>query len=214
MRWYLQKAWTRTVGAVRDQFLWLQLRYGARYTRVMVGAALVTLFLPVPGISVGCVVAVVLVAEAHRAVGLTICRGRAVTLAPAGNGRMRPREHVMPSKCEVIVAWGATTEQLTAVGTALWRWCVRGVGYRDLYQYVNNQLLADLIAGRFPAAGPVDRRGFHFRLWDMESNDASTRIATLQRELPGAGVVDFVVDDAGRSRDDLVGGHILRRGSE
>src|SRR5205807_9358993 len=98
----------------------------------------------------------------------------------------------MPAKCDVIVGWEATPEQLTALGTALCRWCVRGAGDRGIYEYLDNQVLADLIAGRFPSAcqapQPADRRGTHFRVWDRESNDCRAAIETLRREIPAAGV--------------------------
>jgi hypothetical protein len=164
----------------------------------MVGTAFVTFFFPVPGISVGCVAAVVLVAEAHRAIRLTSHRSGEVTVPLTGSGRTNPREAFMPTKCDVIVAWDATPEQLTAVGTALWRWCVREVGDRGIYQYLDNQALADLIAGRFPAAGrapqSADLRGVHFRLWNQASHDGGVAIDALRREFPAAGVVDVLVD--------------------
>jgi hypothetical protein len=104
----------------------------------------------------------------------------------------------MPTKCDVIVAWDATPEQLTAVGTALWRWCVRGVGAGGIYQYLDNQPLADLIAGRFPAAGrvpqPADARGVRFRVWNRASDGGSVAVDALRREIPVAGVVDVLVD--------------------
>lgn len=193
----LWKAWIWAVGGVVALFRWLKVRYGPRYTRAMVGTAFVTAFLPVPGVLVAGVAAVVLIAEAHRAIGRTIHRGTsAVPLT--GNGRMKPREHVMQTKCDVIVAWDATPEQLTAVGTALWRWCVRTVGDRDIYQYLDNQRLADLIAGRFPGPSqvpePIDWRGAHFRVWDQRSQDRSAAIESLRREIPAVGVVDVLVD--------------------
>jgi hypothetical protein len=171
----------------------------------MVGTAFVTFFLPVPGISVGCVAAVVLIAEAHRAVGLTIYRpGRPATVAATTNGRTKSKEHVMPTTCDVIVARDAMPEQLTAVGTALWRWCIRGVGTGDIYPYLDNQVLADLIAGRLPAAGrtpqPADWRGVHCRVWNRASESGGAAVDALRREIPAAGVVDVLVDGTSWTR--------------
>ena len=56
----------------------------------------------------------------------------------------------MPVNCVVILRWDATPEQLSALGAALWRWCVRTAGDRGLYQYLDDQPLADLIAGTLP----------------------------------------------------------------
>ena len=110
----------------------------------------------------------------------------------------------MPTKCDVIVEWNATPQQLTALGTALWRWCVRGVGDRAIYQYLDSQILTDLIAGRFPAAGqvphPADGPGVQFRVWDRLSNDGGAAIATLRREIPAAGVADVLVNGTSWTR--------------
>lgn len=202
-RSYFGKAWAGAAAAVRTLSDCLKGRYGPRYTRVMVVTAFVTLFLPMPGISLGGVAAVALIAEAHRAIGLTIFRrGSRVTCDEAINGRARSGEGVMPTQCDVIVAWNATPEQLSAVGAALWRWWVRGLGARDIYPYLDNQVLADLIAGRLPARGgqpqPADMSGVHCRVWNRAS-DGGASIDTLRRELPVAGVVNVLVD--GRSWD-------------
>jgi hypothetical protein len=201
---------------VRKLFRWLQSRYGPRYAGVMLTAAFVTLFLPVPGLLVVCVALIVAAAEVHRAVarvgGLPLAcgalgvvilaqrfrRAAAAVIWLTGDGRAEPKEVVMPVKCDVIVGWGATPEQLTAVGAALWRWCVRGAEAGGIYQYLDNQALADLIAGRLPVsdrtAGPADRRGVHFRAWDRVSPDGRAAIEALRRELPAAGVVDVLVN--------------------
>ncbi len=117
----------------------------------------------------------------------------------------------MPVKCDIVVGWDATPEQLTALGTALWQWCVRGVGGRGIYQHLDNQALADLIAGRLPTAGtaaqPADRRGGHFRVWDWESTDCAAAIETVRREVPAAGVVDVLVDGTSWKRGGLTAAH-------
>jgi hypothetical protein len=100
----------------------------------------------------------------------------------------------MAISCDVIVQWSATPEELTALGAALWRWCSRAAGDTHMYQCLNNQALADLIAGKFPTTSAAERRGVHLRVRDEESLDRRTAVASLRRELPTEGVEDVVVD--------------------
>ena len=104
----------------------------------------------------------------------------------------------MSIKCDVILQWSATPEELAAVGTALWGWCSRAAGKAGIYQYLDNQALADLIAGKLPIAGlrlgEGLGRGFHFRLRDETSHDRHASIDSLRREIPVTGVEDIVVD--------------------
>jgi hypothetical protein len=104
----------------------------------------------------------------------------------------------MPIYCHVIPQGGATPEQLTALGAALWRWCTRTAGAAGIYQYLDNQALADLIAGRLPPSGqPLrqdERRGAHFRVRDGAFRDRRAAIDSLRREVPAGGVEDIVVD--------------------
>jgi hypothetical protein len=100
----------------------------------------------------------------------------------------------MSVTCEVTVQWGATPEQLTALGSALWRWCVRGAGDAGIYGYLDSQPLADLIAGTLPGAGRAGQRGVHFRLRDMTSPSRQATIDSLRRAIPVQGVEDVVVD--------------------
>jgi hypothetical protein len=105
----------------------------------------------------------------------------------------------MSIKCDVILQWSATPEELAAVGTALWR--SRAAGKTGIYQYLDNQALADLIAGKLPIAGLTPGeglgRGFHFRIWDETSHDRQPIIDSLRRDIPVNGVEDIVV--GGRS---------------
>ena len=103
----------------------------------------------------------------------------------------------MSIQCDVILQWGATPEQLRALGAALWPWCTRAAGRTGLYQYLDNQTLADLIAGKFPVPGPTQRpadRGPSFRIRDEVSQDAQAAIASLRREIPARGVEDILVE--------------------
>jgi hypothetical protein len=105
----------------------------------------------------------------------------------------------MSINCDVILQWSATPEQLTALGAALWRWCNRAAENTGIYQYLDNQTLADLIAGKLPRSSQTpwqaERRGVHFRVRDEASPDRQATIDSLRREIPAKGVEDIVVDD-------------------
>lgn len=112
----------------------------------------------------------------------------------------------MPVNCEVILRWDATPEQLAAVGSALWRWCNRTAGAAGIYQYLDNQALADLIAGQLPETSQTpwqaDQRGVGFRVRDETSLDRQATIDSLRREIPPEGVQDVVVDGQSWNRID------------
>ena len=104
----------------------------------------------------------------------------------------------MSINCDVILQWGATPAQLTDLGAALWRSCNHAAGSTGIYQYLDNQALADLIAGKLPLSGQTpalaDRRGVHFRFRDEASSDRQATIDSLRREIPAEGVEDSVVE--------------------
>ncbi len=104
----------------------------------------------------------------------------------------------MSIECDIVVKWTATPEQLTSLGVALWRWCNRKRGNTGIYQYLNNQALADLIDGKLPVSSQppldTDRRGVHLRLRDEVSQDLRATLDGLRRALPPGGVEDVVVD--------------------
>ena len=107
----------------------------------------------------------------------------------------------MAIPCDVILRWGATPEQLAALGAALWRWSLRTAGETDIYRQLDNQPLADLIAGRFPArdlaASITQAGGLSFRIRDEASHDRQGTIDQLRREVPPQGIKDIMV--AGKS---------------
>jgi hypothetical protein len=109
----------------------------------------------------------------------------------------------MSINCDFLLPWSARPEQLTALGTALWRWCDHCAGDTGIYQYLDNQDLADLIAGRFPASGQTrrqpERRGVQFRVRDEASQDRRATVASLRQGIPAGGVEDILVD--GKSWD-------------
>jgi hypothetical protein len=103
----------------------------------------------------------------------------------------------MPIHCDVILRWDATPGQLRVLGAALWRWCSHPGRDGGLYQHLDNQALADLIAGKFPAPGPTRRqagRVIHFSLRDERSRDRQAVVDGLRRELPAEGVADVLVN--------------------
>jgi hypothetical protein len=107
----------------------------------------------------------------------------------------------MSMNCEVILRWDATPGQLRAVGAALWGWCNRAAGDQEAFQYLNNQGLADLIAGELPRANwtlrQAERRGVHFRVGGEARLDRQATIDSLRREIPLEGVADVVIDGTG-----------------
>jgi hypothetical protein len=100
----------------------------------------------------------------------------------------------MSVNCDVILRWGATPNQLTALGAALWGWCTGAAGATGLYQFLDNQALADLIAGRLPAWTPAERRGVLLRVRDEASHDHQATIDSLRRAIPAGGVEDILVE--------------------
>jgi hypothetical protein len=111
--------------------------------------------------------------------------------------------------CHVILKPSATPGQLARLGAALWQWCMHAVGRADLYQYLDNQGLADLLAGQLPAADPAvrwrERWGVRFGVGDSAFRDRQALIESLRREIPAEGVEDVRADgvswNAGASHD-------------
>jgi hypothetical protein len=174
---------------VKKRYQRLKDRYGRRYTRAMLIITFIGFFSPIPGLSVAVICLVVLIAEIHRAVSRRRMNRESAT----------EYQNIMSIKCDVIVNRSATPEQLNALGRAFWQWGNRTMKSRDFYKYLNNQLLADLIAGRLPKSGqtPVQSvqraDGIHFEVDDNESVDSQGAIARLRREIPDRGVVDIKV---------------------
>ena len=98
---------------------------------------------------------------------------------------------------DVILRPDATPSQLRAVGAALWRWCIRTAGEENIFRYLDNQVLADLTAGRHPTPiepGSDYRHRSHFRARDELSRDRQTAVDGLRGEMPEEGILDVLVD--------------------
>src|SRR5690348_7099802 len=104
----------------------------------------------------------------------------------------------MSVTCDVIIKWSATPVQLAALGDSLWRWCNRTAGTTGVYQYLDNQPLADLMAGTLPITEepPLasDQRGVHFRVRDRASRNCLAALEFLRQELPTEGIEEVLVD--------------------
>jgi hypothetical protein len=106
----------------------------------------------------------------------------------------------MPINCDVILRWDATPEQLKVLGTALWSWCTGALGEAGIYQYLDNQVLADLLEGKHPVLTTMTGwagTGLRFGVRDEASSDRQATVNSLRRGIPSAGVEDIVV--AGKS---------------
>lgn len=104
----------------------------------------------------------------------------------------------MSNNCDIILQWSATPEQLSALGAAIWRWCSRTARTTGIYQHLDNQAMADLIAGKLPSSSQTswrgDPRGVHFCLQREASHDRQATFGSLRRELPAGGIEDIVID--------------------
>jgi len=96
----------------------------------------------------------------------------------------------MSMHCDIILRGSATPGQLAAVGSGLWRWCRLTAGATGVYQHLDSQALADLIAGTMPA------RGLHCRVRDEASQDRQATVDSLRRALPADGIEDVMVEGA------------------
>lgn len=108
----------------------------------------------------------------------------------------------MSSNCDLILKWGATPGELRSLGAALWRWCTRAAGNAAVYRYLDNQPLADLIAGRLPESNQTDARGIHLWILDSASSDRQALIDCLRREIPTNGVEDIMIDGTSWNQED------------
>jgi hypothetical protein len=99
-------------------------------------------------------------------------------------------------------AFGGITYVDRPLAAALWGWCKRTAGDASIYQYLDNQPLADLLAGRFPSREPLaqgtDRPQVSFSVGDEPARDREGILESLRRALPSEGVADVRVDGLSR----------------
>jgi len=104
----------------------------------------------------------------------------------------------MSINCEVVLHWGATPEQHKALGQALWGWCGRASGWAGTYQYLDNQALADLLAGRPPTGSPRARDGglpyVPFSVPGDPARDREATLESLRGAIPAGGTADVRVE--------------------
>src|SRR5690349_19154362 len=105
----------------------------------------------------------------------------------------------MSINCTVTLRWDSTPAQQRALGVALWHWCNGVSGNAGMYSYLDNQAMADLLAGHLPAAEAA--------AWNAGSphvsvtvpgdpaRDGAATLKSLRRAIPGEGVAEVWVDD-------------------
>jgi hypothetical protein len=87
-----------------------------------------------------------------------ILRSALRAMGEPGSGEIIER-FIMVIHCIVSLRVGATPAELTALGIALWRWCLDvSAGSHGRYPCLGNQTLADLVA-RQVSGGPIYFRG-------------------------------------------------------
>jgi hypothetical protein len=104
----------------------------------------------------------------------------------------------MSINCTVILRWNSTPAQQRALGVALWHWCNGASGSAGMYPYLDNQVLADLLAGRLPASEAAAWGGglprVQFSVPGDPARDGAATLESLRRAMPGEGVTEMWVD--------------------
>lgn len=196
-RGWLAAAWASSrrflvwpIARLRRRFAALKNRYGPRYAYALLVVTVVALISPIPGTTLAGIAGVAIIAEIHRAISRTRRFQASISKEP----------NVMSINCDVIVRGNATAEQLSELGSALWRWCGRAAGETGLYPCLDNQVMTDLIAGKQPRSGQTPAKfeqrsdGVHFHMLDAGSHDRRGTIDRLRCELPTNGIKDVLVD--------------------
>ena len=104
----------------------------------------------------------------------------------------------MSLNCTVILRWDSTSAQERALGAALWHWCNEASGNAGMYPYLDNQALADLLAGRLPAseatAWAASSPRVSFAVPGDPSRDGEATLESLRPAMPGESVAQVWVD--------------------
>jgi hypothetical protein len=87
----------------------------------------------------------------------------------------------MAIDCAITLRWDLRPDQLRALGSALWTWCLHAAGGGSIYQYLDNQALADLVDGRFPSSeGKVGNARLPYIFFTVPEDPARDRYATCE----------------------------------
>lgn len=104
----------------------------------------------------------------------------------------------MSINCTVTLRWDSTPAQQRALGLALWHWCNRASGNAGMYPYLDNQALADLLAGRLPASEATGWAAssprVSFAVPGDPARDGEATLESLRRAMPGEAVAQVSVD--------------------
>jgi stearoyl-CoA desaturase (delta-9 desaturase) len=104
----------------------------------------------------------------------------------------------MTMNCTVFLRRDSTPAQQKSLGAALWQWCTGALGSAGMYPYLDNQALADLLAGKLPAseAGGWDAGSprVSFTVPGDPACDGAATLASLRRALPSEAVAEMRVE--------------------
>jgi hypothetical protein len=104
----------------------------------------------------------------------------------------------MSINCTVTLRWDSTPRQQRALGVALWHWCNGASGNAGMYPYLDNQALADLLAGKLPAseatAWGAGLPRVQFSVPGDPARDGEAVLESLRRAMPDEGVAELRVD--------------------
>jgi hypothetical protein len=108
----------------------------------------------------------------------------------------------------ISLRWDSTPEQQRALGAALWRWCHRKARSVGMYPYLDNQALADLLAGRLLASAAAGRDAglpsVQFTVPGDPARDGEATLESLRRRIPGEGVAEIRVEGSNKRLADGV----------
>jgi hypothetical protein len=104
----------------------------------------------------------------------------------------------MSINCSITLRWDSTPAQQRALGVALWHWCNRASGNAGMYPYLDNQALADLLAGQLPASEAAAWNAglprVQFAVPGDPDRDGLATLESLRRAMPDEGVAEVWVE--------------------